>query len=41
VKDTYVDIILETRDRQHLDAILAELREADYTVRILDPYGID
>ena len=40
-KDTYVDIILETRDRQHLDAILAELREADYTVRVLDAHGID
>jgi len=40
-KDTFVDMILETRDRQHLDAILAELREADYTVRVLDPYGLD
>jgi len=41
VKDTYVDMILETHDRQHLDSILAELREAAYTVRVLDPYGLD
>lgn len=40
-KDTYVDIILETRDRQHLDAILTELQKADYTVRVLDAHGID
>jgi threonine dehydratase len=39
-KDTYVDMILETRDRPHLDQILAELRKADYTVRVLDPYGL-
>lgn len=38
-KDTYVDMILETRDRQHLETILAELREADYAVRVLDPHG--
>lgn len=36
-KDTYVDIILETRDRPHLDKILEELREADYKVSVLDP----
>ncbi len=41
VKDTYVDMVLETHDRQHLDSILAELREAEYTVRVLDPYGLD
>jgi len=35
-KDTYVDMILETRDRQHLDVILTELREAGYVVRLLD-----
>jgi hypothetical protein len=34
-------MVLETRDRQHLDTILAELREADYTVRVLDAHGID
>jgi len=36
-KDAYVDIILETRDRQHMDDILAELRKADYPVRVLGP----
>ena len=36
-KDTYVDIILETRDRQHCEQILGELREAEYTVRVIDP----
>ena len=40
-KDTYVDMILETRDRRHLDIILAELRETEYMVRVLDPYGLD
>jgi threonine dehydratase len=40
-KDTYMDMVLETHDRQHLDTILAELREADYTVRVLDAHGID
>jgi len=40
-KDTCVDMILETRDRQHLDGILADLREADYTVRVLDPDALD
>ena len=35
-KDIYVDMILETRDRQHLDLILADLREAEYAVSILD-----
>ncbi|MDH3633032.1 MAG: pyridoxal-phosphate dependent enzyme, partial [Gammaproteobacteria bacterium] len=40
-KDTYVDMILETRDRPHLDKILAELRDSDYEVRVLDPYGLD
>lgn len=36
-KDTYLDLILETRDRQHLDAILADLKQAEYTVRLLEP----
>jgi len=36
-KDTYVDMMLETRDRQHFDAILAELGEAGYAVQLLDP----
>ncbi len=40
-KDTYVDMVLETHDRQHLDTILAELREVDYTVRVLDAQVID
>jgi len=40
-KDTYVDMILETRDRNHLDIILAELRQAEYTVRVLDADGPD
>lgn len=40
-KDTYLDLILETRDRQHLDAILADLRDADYTVRLLEPHAPD
>jgi threonine dehydratase len=40
-KDTYVDMILETRDRHHLDIILAELRQAKYTVRVLDADGPD
>ncbi len=40
-KETYVDMVLETHDRQHLDTILAELREADYTVRVLDAQEID
>jgi threonine dehydratase len=35
-KDTYVDMILETRDRQHLDVILGEMRDAGYAVDILD-----
>ena len=41
VKDTCVDMILQTRDRQHLDTILTELRDVDYTVQMLDPYGLD
>jgi len=40
-KDTSVDIILETRDRQHLEGILAALRDASYTVRVLDPDAPD
>ena len=40
-KDTYVDIIVETRDRKHLDEILAELRDADYIVKILEPNAPD
>ena len=34
---SYLDLILETRDRRHLERILAELGEAGYAVRILDP----
>lgn len=37
VRDTYLDIVLETRDRFHLDTILTELRAEGYEVRILDP----
>ena len=40
-KDTYIDLILETRDRQHFDRILDELRRSDYAVRVLDPTGLD
>jgi threonine dehydratase len=40
-KDTYVDIIVETRDRENLDEILAELRDADYIVKILEPNAPD
>ena len=36
-KDTYLDLILETRDRGHLEQILKELNEAGYAVRTLDP----
>lgn len=36
-KDTYMDMMLETRDRPHFDAILAELRDAGYAVQVLDP----
>ena len=36
VRDTYIDITLETRDRQHLDAILRELQAEGYDVRILE-----
>ena len=32
-----IDIILETRDRQHFNRILTELQDADYTVSVLDP----
>jgi len=35
-RDTYIDITLETRDRQHLDVILRELQAEGYDVRILD-----
>jgi len=40
-KDTYLDMILETRDRQHLDSILAEIRAAEYPVEVLDAYAPD
>lgn len=40
-KDTYVDMILETRDRNHLEIILEELRQAEYTVRVMDADGPD
>jgi threonine dehydratase len=36
-RDTYLDIVLETRDRTHLDTIHTELRAEGYDVRILDP----
>ncbi len=36
-KDTYLDLILETRDRVHLEQILKELDDAGYAVRTLDP----
>lgn len=36
-KDTYLELILETRDRGHLEQILKELGDAGYAVRILDP----
>ncbi len=35
-RDTYIDITLETRDRQHLETILRELQAEGYDVRILD-----
>jgi len=35
-RDTWLDITLETRDRTHLEAILRELRESGYDVRVLD-----
>jgi threonine dehydratase len=35
-RDTWLDITLETRDRGHLEAILAELRAGGYDVRVLD-----
>ncbi|MDJ0928614.1 MAG: threonine ammonia-lyase [Gammaproteobacteria bacterium] len=35
-KDSYLDVTLETRDRAHLDAILRELADAHYVVRLLD-----
>ena len=34
-RDTYLDITLETRDRRHLEAILAELTAGGYDVRVL------
>jgi len=34
-RDTYLDITLETRDRGHLEQVLAELREAGYAVQVL------
>jgi threonine dehydratase len=36
-RDTYLDIVLETRDRTHLDTILTELRAEGYEVSIPDP----
>jgi threonine dehydratase len=35
-RDTYIDITLETRDRQHLEAVLRELQAEGYDVRILE-----
>jgi threonine dehydratase len=40
-KDTCVDLILETRDRGHLEQILGELSEAGYPVRTLDPDAVE
>jgi threonine dehydratase len=40
-KDTYLDLTLETRDRGHLEQILAELGDSGYTVRILPADGVD
>lgn len=34
-KDTYLEMTLETRDREHLDLILGELAQAGYEVRLL------
>ncbi len=36
-KDTYIDVVLETRDRAHRDTVLAQLRETGYVVEALDP----
>lgn len=38
-KETYSDVTLETRDRIHLDDILAALREAGFNVRINNSDG--
>jgi threonine dehydratase len=35
-RDTWLDITLETRDRKHLEAILAELQAGGYDVRVLE-----
>lgn len=35
-RDTYLDITLETRDRRHLEEILASLRSAGYELEVLD-----
>jgi threonine dehydratase len=40
-KDTYMDLTLETRDRKHLEVILAELADAAYAVRTLDADAAD
>jgi threonine dehydratase len=36
-RNTYLDITIETRDRAHLEDILAALRAASYDVRVLEP----
>jgi threonine dehydratase len=36
-KDIYVDMIVETRDREHLQNIVADLGTAGYPVRVLGP----
>ena len=40
-KDTYLEMTLETRDREHLELILAELAKAGYAVRILGMDSVD
>ncbi len=39
VRDTYLDITLETRDRRHLEEILRELRADGYDLHVLDAQG--
>jgi threonine dehydratase len=36
-RNTYLDITVETRDRSHLEDILASLKAAGYDVRVLEP----
>jgi len=36
-RNTYLDITVETRDRAHLEDILAAVRTAGYDVRVLEP----